>query len=211
MTQQYYTTSAAAFIRAIFADIELMTEEELVAAGIELSKRFASFKQKSLLPRVQKVINILKGLAPQSLVDVGTGRGAFLWPLLSEFPHLQVTCIDRLVHRIDLISKVGQASPYALSAHLMDVCQMSFADRQFDVATALEVLEHLEQPQLAVRELVRVTKKHLIISVPAKEDDNPEHIQLFTKQSMTQLLQDASVRKIDISYVLNHMIVVASL
>jgi hypothetical protein len=32
------------------------------------------------LPRVRKVLGVLRGVHPANLLDVGSGRGAFLWP-----------------------------------------------------------------------------------------------------------------------------------
>ena len=46
------------------------------------------FKQKEDLPRVQRVLSFLHGIIPagqcQSLLDVGSGRGVFLFPLLRD-------------------------------------------------------------------------------------------------------------------------------
>ena len=51
---------------------------------------------------LHRVLGLLRGLlgaslelAAPRLLDVGSGRGAFLWPLLDAFPRLRVTAIDR--------------------------------------------------------------------------------------------------------------------
>jgi SAM-dependent methyltransferase len=43
---------------------------------------------------------------------------------------------------------------------------LPFEDKQFDVVTALDVIEHLDNPHAAIKELIRITKKTLIISLP---------------------------------------------
>lgn len=43
---------------------------------------------------------------------------------------------------------------------------LKFEDNQFDVVTALDVLEHLDHPHEAFHELCRVAKKTVIISLP---------------------------------------------
>ena len=48
------------------------------------------FKVKDDLPRVQVVLGFLHGIVPagqcQTLLDVGSGRGVFIFPLLRDFP-----------------------------------------------------------------------------------------------------------------------------
>jgi hypothetical protein len=51
----------------------------------------------------------------------------------------------------------------------------------------------------------------VVVSVPSKADDNPEHIQLFTEQSLTKLFTRVGVERLSIDYVLNHIIAMAIL
>ncbi len=43
---------------------------------------------------------------------------------------------------------------------------LGFADRSFDLVLACEVLEHLPDPEAALREIARVARHHVILSVP---------------------------------------------
>src|SRR3712207_9486052 len=43
---------------------------------------------------------------------------------------------------------------------------MPFGDKEFDVATAIEVLEHVPDPEHTVAEMARVASGHLLVSVP---------------------------------------------
>jgi ubiquinone/menaquinone biosynthesis C-methylase UbiE len=98
-----------------------------------------------------------------------------------------------------------------LSASKQDVTTLTFADRSFDVVTMLEVLEHIPNTEEALAEVCRVARRCVIFSVPSKADDNPEHIHLFTEQRLRALLASRGVRQVNVSYVLNHMLVVATL
>ena len=44
--------------------------------------------------------------------------------------------------------------------------RLPFKDNSYDVVTALDVLEHLENPHAALKELCRVAKKSVMISLP---------------------------------------------
>ena len=162
------------------------------------------------LVRVQKVLGILKGLQPTSLLDIGSGRGAFLWPLLDAFPDLPVTTVDLLDYRVADIQAVQAGGIERLSASQMDVIELGFADRSFEVVTMLEVLEHIPAIEKALAEVCRVARRCLILSVPSRPDDNPEHLHLFTEQRLRALLAAQGVCQVNASYVLNHLVLVAT-
>jgi hypothetical protein len=56
---------------------------------------------------------------------------------------------------------------------------------------------------------VRLARRFVIVSVPSKEDDNPEHLQLFNRASLDSLLRQAGAQSVKLEYVLNHLIAVA--
>ena len=98
-----------------------------------------------------------------------------------------------------------------LSAARMDVMRLALSAKSTDAMTILEVLEHLERPEAAAREAIRVTRRFVIASVPSKPDDNPEHIQLFTAASLTRLFLEAGAASVKMDGVLNHLIAVVKL
>lgn len=44
--------------------------------------------------------------------------------------------------------------------------KLPFADNQFDIVTALDVLEHLNNPHAALKELCRIAKRSVFVSLP---------------------------------------------
>src|SRR5207247_7873978 len=82
-------------------------------AGLKLDR----YKRSSILPRVQKVLGALQGIQPVSLLDIGSGRGAFLWPLLDRFPDLPVTSIDASDRRATQLQAVSLGGLQTLSAY----------------------------------------------------------------------------------------------
>ena len=47
-----------------------------------------------------------------------------------------------------------------------DATRLPFRDGQFDLVVCVEVLEHLHDPAAGLRELARVSSRHLLLSVP---------------------------------------------
>ena len=223
----YYIRLVAAFVRGrcqqnteidiepeLFnADLESLDEASLVRIadlGLSAGLRLHKFKR-TQLPRVRRVLGVLRSVGVASLLDVGSGRGVFLWPLLDEFQYLPVTAIDLLEHRVNDIEAVRLGGIETLSCRQADISKLDCPDNEFDVVTMLEVLEHIPEPLEAWREAVRVARRFLIISVPSKEDDNPDHLHLIDEQKLRSMFAGLGVHRVNIDYVLNHMVAVASL
>jgi hypothetical protein len=206
--ETHYKGFAAAYARGALERPEL-DDDAAIEAGIAAGLRLHRFKRSGVLPRVRRVIGALRGLGALRLIDVGTGRGAFLWPLLDEMPELDVTSIDLLAHRALDVDRVRRGGVERVRAARMDACAMGFPDGAVDVVTQLEVLEHMPSPQLAAREALRVARTAVVASVPSHEDDNPEHIQLFDPDTLAALFTGAGARRVSVDHVLGHMVCVA--
>jgi len=209
LARGYYLELAAALVRHRLPELADLPLAELFRRGLEAGLRLHHFKRTAGLPRVCKVLGILRGLAPADLLDVGSGRGVFLWPLVDSFPGLRVLSIDRKSVNVADVHAVDAGGVERLRGAVMDFHRLGLADDCVDVVTFLEVLEHLPQPQRAVAEAVRVARRFVVVSVPSHEDENPEHIHLFTRNSLIELFAAVGVRRLSFDAVLNHLIVVA--
>ncbi len=100
--ETYFLKTAAAFVRGRFemgekveltddlrtSPLDDLTQDQLIEilyGGINSGLKLHKFKRTMGLARVRRVIGALRSLLPDDLLDVGSGRGAFLWPLLEEF------------------------------------------------------------------------------------------------------------------------------
>lgn len=173
------------------------------------------FKVKDDLPRVQMVLGFLHGIVPaglcQDLLDVGSGRGVFLFPLLRDFPDMEVTSLDILPHRVELLQCLQDGGIANLHPLQADICTWDAPDKSFDVVTMLEVMEHIPDTEAVVRNAIRLARNYVIVSVPSKPDDNPEHIHLFSNEDLKRLFLENGCSKVKFMSVTNHRVMCASL
>ena len=204
----HYRWLAACYARGALGQLAL-DDDAAIAAGEAAGLRMHRFKRSAELPRVRAVIGALRGLGATSLVDVGSGRGAFLWPMLDAMPDVRVTAIDVLPHRVAGLAAVARGGVANLAAARMDVGRCGLADGCADAVTVLEVLEHLPDPAPAAAEAVRLARRAVVATVPSHEDDNPEHLRVFDGGSLTALFTAAGARRVTIDHVRGHLVAVA--
>lgn len=182
---------------------------QIIHAGKEAGLHMHHFKKKESLPRVKAVMGFLKGVQPESLLDVGSGRGVFLLPFLREFPWVAVTSADILPHRVEMLRAIARGGIENLTVVERNICQWKDGEILFDVVTLLEVLEHIPDVQTAVINAVRLAKRYLVVTVPSQPDDNPEHIHLLTKKILTELFTNAGCAKLHFDGVPGHLVMIA--
>ena len=223
----YFDRLAAAFVRGVNKDpllayppddslkldcpLEALSDEDIasiVKLGLSAGLRLIRFKQTSALPRVTKVLSILSGIEPVNLLEVGCGHGAFLWPLLNAFPNLPVTAVDKEEARIGVIKAVVRGGLERLSGAVEDATRLSFDDDSYDVVTLLEVAEHVPEAMRALEEAIRVARRYVIISVPARDEAPPPNTHFFNSERLTEMLRLAGATRLTIDTVQDHLIVI---
>ena len=186
--------------------------EALLDLGRAWGVKLYRFKRgHETLPRVKQILGFLRGVQPESLLDVGSGRGVFLFPFLDAFPGVPVTCLDLLDHRVAFLEDIRRGGVDRLTALRADVCTCLLPEKSADVVTMLEVLEHIPDVQAAVTAAVRIARRYVAVTVPSKEDDNPEHIHLLTKQVLTELFRNAGCDRLHFGGVPGHLILIAAI
>jgi len=185
--------------------------ELLIEFGKHRGLKIHKFKRTMSLARVRGVLGILHNIQPRELLDIGSGRGAFVWPFLEEFSNVPITCVDLNELRVRDILAVREGGVSRLNGLHADIIALNLPAKSFDVVTFLEALEHIPDTQKALTVAMKIARRFVIISVPSHEDDNEEHIHLFSKQSLSEMLLRASATNVNIQYVHNHMIAVVNL
>jgi len=141
--------------------------------------------------------------APQSLLDVGCGEGVLVHRWAARVgPARRVVGIDLEEESI----QAGWAERTApnLEYRVMEAQNLPFAQNEFDLATAIEVLEHVPDPEHTVSEMARCAERHLLVSVPREPlwrmlnmargaywselGNTPGHLNHWSRRSFVRLL-----------------------
>jgi len=145
------------------------------------------------LGRLEIAFDLLGDLSFRSLIDIGCGDGRFLAAVARRFPSPRLLGVDNSETAIRL---AGQMSP-RLQFEQRDVIR-SRPDEQFDVATLLDVIEHIPPELLpafmaAVARIVR-PGGHIIVTAPHTNVPTiSKHYQHFNSASLGNLLGDGFV------------------
>lgn len=158
-------------------------------------------------------------LKPGSKVlDAGCGSGRHL-RALAKLPGLKLTGIDRNQKDVDEAARTLRAMPDALShdysVTCADITHLPFASEYFECVICSEVLEHIPEHEIALKELVRVLKPggHLVVSVPRYfsericwlispdySRDEGGHIRIYKNRKLQRMLAKQGLQCWKINY-----------
>jgi 2-polyprenyl-3-methyl-5-hydroxy-6-metoxy-1,4-benzoquinol methylase len=139
---------------------------------------------------------------PQSLLDVGCGEGVLTHKWAQYLAPRRVVGLDLADETLQ--SEWEQRRAPNLEYRVMKAEHLPFGDGEFDVATAIEVLEHVPDPEHTVAEMARVASGHLLVSVPREPlwralnlargayvkdlGNTPGHLNHWSKRAFVELL-----------------------
>jgi 2-polyprenyl-3-methyl-5-hydroxy-6-metoxy-1,4-benzoquinol methylase len=152
--------------------------------------------------------------APDSVLDVGCGEGVLTVEWADRLGDTQVGAdaprgTGGRVVGIDLDDPKLRAewekrSRPNLEFQVEEATSLSFGDDSFDMACAIEVLEHVPDPEATLREMARVARRHLLVSVPREPlwrglnmargaylrdlGNTPGHVNHWSKRAFASLL-----------------------
>jgi len=138
----------------------------------------------------------------QSLLDVGCGEGVLVHRWALSMPQARLVGIDLEEESI----QAGWAAREApnLEYRTMAAEDLPFAEDEFELASAIEVLEHVPDPEHTLAEMARCASRHLLVSVPREPlwrmlnmargaylpqlGNTPGHLNHWSKRSFTKML-----------------------
>ncbi len=145
--------------------------------------------------------DLLVSTEPSSLLDVGCGEGVLTQRWANRLAPRRVVGID--------LDDPLLAAEWALrpAANLTYIAQradaLPFADGEFDLVTAIEVLEHVPDPGATFAEMTRCAARHVLVSVPREPlwravnmargaywrelGNTPGHVNHFSKAAIVAL------------------------
>ena len=102
--------------------------------------------------------------APESAVDVGCGEGVLTERFARRLNGGHAVGLD--LDDPKLRAEWEKRARPNLDFRALDGVELPFADNEFDIACAIEVLEHVPDPEGTLAEMVRVARRHVLLSVP---------------------------------------------
>ena len=151
----------------------------------------------------------LKTIDARQILDVGCNSGTFTKQIYNVLPESKIYGIDISQNAISYAEQKYKNISFSVAW----AEKLPFKENSFDLATCFEVLEHVDEPDKIIREMLRVLRKkgNMIIIVPTENllfrmiwalwtifgpgsVWKHTHVQKFTKDSLDVLLRKFGCR-----------------
>jgi 2-polyprenyl-3-methyl-5-hydroxy-6-metoxy-1,4-benzoquinol methylase len=138
------------------------------------------------------------------VLDVGCGEGVLTHEWAEQLGDRRIVGID--LHDPKLEAEWANRERPNLEFRAEEATSLSFGDDEFDMACAIEVLEHVPDPGQTLSEMARVARRWLLVSVPREPlwrilnmargaylrdlGNTPGHVNHWSKVGFCSLLQN---------------------
>ncbi len=155
------------------------------------------------------ITSLLDGFYARSgqlaILDIGCGTGAMLDELA---PFGSVTGADYAPEALAFCRERGQGNGRHYDLARADVRRLPFADCSFDIVTAMDIIEHIDDDKAAAGEIRRVLKPggRLFVTVPAfqslwsEHDEALHHYRRYTAAHLKDVFQRVGLLVPKLSY-----------
>jgi len=146
--------------------------------------------------------DLFQAASPTSLLDVGCGEGVLVHKWAQRMEPARVVGID--LEEPSIQAGWAQRTAPNLEYKVMKAENLPFAENEFDMACAIEVLEHVPDPEHTLAEMARCAEHRLLVSVPREPlwrmlnmvrgaylkdlGNTPGHLNHWSKRSFVKLL-----------------------
>lgn len=140
-----------------------MTKEGIYFAHQPIYGYRTKYADTSNIARYMVTISILRVLAKynfSSFVDIGGAEG-YTANLVKTLFHAQVNSTDLSENACKMAKKI-----FGIDGIPCDIHHLPFGDEQFEAVLCSETIEHVTDYKKAITELLRITSKVLVITVP---------------------------------------------
>ncbi len=140
--------------------------------------------------------------APTSILDVGCGEGVLTHEWAQKLDGGRIVGIDLDDPQLHALWQTRSAPN--LEYQVMKAENLPFGDGEFDMATAIEVLEHVPDAEATVAEMARCAERWMLVSVPREPlwrmvnmargaywkdlGNTPGHVNHWSKRSFMEML-----------------------
>lgn len=158
------------------------------------------------------LISMVKSLRLKKVLDAGSGEGFSLDRLYSHHIGQHFEGVDN--------SKIAVALGKKLFPNIKlkygTIYKLPYQDNSFDLVLCTEVLEHLKNPKKGLQEIIRVSRKYILVSVPNEPffmlsnflrgknvknfGNDPGHINHWTVFSFQGFLKNNNLKITSISF-----------
>ncbi|MGA2470194.1 MAG: class I SAM-dependent methyltransferase [Solirubrobacteraceae bacterium] len=177
------------------------------AEGIVTGNTFDKYGSRNPVVRLlmggfeRNLAELFTSAEPQSVLDIGCGEGVLTHRWATELAPRRVVGIDLDDPLIAAEWAKRSAPNLEFVAHRAE--RLPFADDEFDIATAIELLEHVPDPSHTIAEMARCASRHILVSVPHEPlwralnmargaywrslGNTPGHINHFSRRALVSL------------------------
>lgn len=181
-----------------YSKLKASPETEDFAGKYENNGKIARYLVNSYFKAVSRLVSKTKGVEVAHEIGVGEGRSTMRLKAL-------VPKLSGSEFVTDLVV-IAQKNNPELNIFNESIYDLTFEDESVDLIFLLEVLEHLDYPKLALKELKRVSKKYIILGVPREPiwcilnmfrlkylkhlGNTPGHLNHWSKKQLIKLIEN---------------------